>query len=289
MIDLSFPKVVNRLGIEWEGFYRVKGQGNIESPSIRDLVRDGLLEVGRDGSFGGLYGSNFEPFECRTTPLLQAQANIVLRAYQKAFERKEYYTGTNCGLHFHISFKENYFGYICRQQFYTKFCTMVEQEFRSVWLDRSRLGACQYIAGEGINYIPDSEKYRPIKYSHREHGTCEFRLFGGKHATPARLAECIQKTMDIISNQTRRGYKTHHKIVVSARETRDETKEIVLNVSRGVKGRAKDEMLLLYNSHPRYSEIVARYGEVLRAASPMSGQASFPTLEVGDEDEEIAF
>lgn len=234
MQKVAFNKHIDKVGIEFEGFF--------ESDFASSLTdRGGLIhDVGTDGSLRSddfSSNHNMHGFEARSFPLGVTKLNELLVFMSEAQKNKKYYINHSCGLHFHVSLKKHAYGSIVNKKFYDDFCNLMKTHFNKIYQDRYNNEYCSqdpspshvldFSEGDKDRYdkehhfrLQSRRKYRFINFAYRDHGTIEFRAYGGKYAIVEELSSCIAKTLDLLDSHIsgRQPDIVSEKIMVDRRE-----------------------------------------------------------------------
>ena len=193
LTKIKYNQHINLVGIEFEGAYSDSFIDDLSNIEGGDLIND----CGYDGSVhdeGYLSGR-----ETRTQPLTAARINRVLQLFNKAYILGDYALNSSTGLHFHISFTDLAFGWLCNKEFYEAFAKMMQTKFKTIWDNRKDNSYCGYNPDVSHVYQRQTgDRYNMINYCLEEHNTIEFRFYGGQHATVEGLSKCIQATIDLI-------------------------------------------------------------------------------------------
>lgn len=203
MNSLHYNKYVNRVGIEFEGLY----DGDFRNSLLRhyDLIRDETEDSSIEND-----SDNLDATEIRTQPLTAGGLNEVLGIYNKNYKADLYQINSSVGLHYHISLKKRYYGYLVNQDFYDAYVKMVKLHFPKLYQDRKGNNYCyanllelddSYYDDDTVKdhfQLQSENKYAFVNYQYLEHSTIEFRAYGGTYASIEGLAKCIQLTIDLI-------------------------------------------------------------------------------------------
>lgn len=216
MKPIVYNKYINRIGIEFEGFFK---------PSLTfsypEVPKGLFAEHGGDGSLrSDNYSNNLDlvAHELRTYPLTADQLTDALGILDIRQNSGEYYLNSSCGLHFHVSLtQQELYLNLVEEGFYNAFAKMFKQAFPRVYEERSTAYySMERYVSEDLNSnmlrelrdrrnkinskfsLSGGNKYAFIHYQIANRGTIEFRAYGGKRATVEELAICIQNTINLI-------------------------------------------------------------------------------------------
>lgn len=226
--NMDYKNVIDKIGIEFEGLYNEIMIGSSTGRYIwssiqhafsnkeiaifhklRNYSRSGILRITHDGSVHGSYeDGSFLPLEITTDPLNGNEIDKILSFYRDLERMDLYRINDTCGLHFHISVKDNIFGVLCRQEFYNDMRRMFKIRYPEVYERRKRNRFCR--AGligkdrkEHFNYDA-YDRYHLLNYSTegRAH-TIEIRFYGGQGSTIKELRRIIKDTIEVIAYHAR--------------------------------------------------------------------------------------
>ena len=128
-MNIKFNKYINRIGIEFEGCFTGELLDHIEEHDT--------LEVGDDVSVHSDW-VHHRAKEVRTVPLTAAPLNKVFDFFAAAEESKDYRINDSVGLHYHISFKKEYYYYLLNTDFYAAYDDMFKELCPTVYAKRYR-------------------------------------------------------------------------------------------------------------------------------------------------------
>lgn len=141
MNDITFNKYINKVGIEFEGFY---------NPDLCDKIlymcsqKDLFADEYEDGSLSNsFYGERLFGREYITLPLDEQSLNNVLAFMNREFKEGTYKINDSVGLHYHISLKDNFYAFLANQTFYDLYAEMIKENFKSVYDDRVDNSYCE--------------------------------------------------------------------------------------------------------------------------------------------------
>jgi len=245
-MKLKLSKYIDKIGIEFEGFYSpdfLSALSDIESGSlIRDVHNDGSLSS--DDSIP----ENYRSKEAITRPLLSLELDTILNIFDKEFKDKNYLINDSTGLHYHISLKDNAFAHLCKPTFYDQYIKMFAATSQRIFKERKNNSYAltnidDHYDGEiekHFRYQSD-HRYCFINYSYMEHGTVEFRGYGSRYATIKGLRRMIQDTSDLITEFVD---ADNEKIKETLKE--EEKKNEVINIHLS----NKEEFAINNNTYP---------------------------------------
>lgn len=267
MITVRYPNCIEKVGIEFEGFYS-RGREYIDGQTSLDLIRHTHgedIEIEQDESlrYMELDEALWVSYEIGTKPMNQEELNGVLSTFHRLQEGGLYRLNQSCGLHYHISVKENGFGQICTGDFYDAISSMFFRDFRKIYDKRRSNRYCSAYFNtneEKQNHFrPQSpDRYHMVNYS-RELShlgnieTVEIRFYGGEDATIAGLALAIQKTLDIID----RFYQSRRRVATMRAEVeRGEVRRKIALEPIGISEAHEPEPIWLYRERMKRIEFV---------------------------------
>lgn len=204
MKKIKYNKYINKIGIEFEGFWErnlisnLSDSADSEGTMIADVKGDGSLEYDDNSS---LISTSYAAREVVTNALKEGQVNTVLKGMNKYFKNEEYKINNTVGLHFHVSLNKYAFGTVCTPDFFRAYVDMFRRRFNAVYENRKNNRYCSF-AIKRPAYLhfkrQSNDRYTVINYCLEKHNTVEFRGYGGKFATVEGLARMIQATIDLI-------------------------------------------------------------------------------------------
>lgn len=240
-----FPDFINKIGIEFEGFYSTRlgnylhrySRANSDSSTLSNIIDN----YGTDGSLCGsdhTYG--LEGREVRTRPLSVKELNDVLSMYDLFFSTGDYRINNSVGLHFHVSFKESYYAGVMNEYFYNLFVRRYKKAFPNIFETRNKNG--EYASAEIENKRNhfyrlgnSSQRRAMVNYCYGEHKTVEIRAYGGRYATIHGLADCINIALKTMGDSIKKIEKETCINNVVTRDTQDAITDMTMpDIVRGV-------------------------------------------------------
>lgn len=200
MKPITFNKYINRIGIEFEGFYT--------RPFALDIMNMGL-NIDSDASLKNEW-HDCDTYEVTTPPCTSGKLSDFLAIWAVRAKTNDYRINSTVGLHYHISLNKQYYYYIMQPDFFRAYHAMFKEHFPIVFKDRDRnrysygtprLKELDLICRKKPRTSLDRDpKYSFIYYQYNALKTAEFRAYGGEYATIEGLSDCIQKTIDLIKH-----------------------------------------------------------------------------------------
>lgn len=211
-MKIKYNRFIKAVGIEFEGLYL---------PGIlKEIEKKGFIEeVKYDGSLHSI-SEDEEGYEAReviTTPAsTSSRLNEILEYFDKLYKNEQYRLNRTCGLHYHISVKDEVFGALCSLEFFKSYIVTFNKVAPDVFEERKNNYYCNFflenVYGRSSNGqikltprilnkhfgLQSAIRYLAINYCYLKHKTIEFRGYGGEHATIKGLAEIINATINLI-------------------------------------------------------------------------------------------
>jgi len=223
---IKFNKYINLVGVEFEGLFtlkfkekchKIEGRGMIDT-----MYRDGSVSIQTREE------QDLVPQEVVSTPQKKGELDDLLDFFQEAQESKDYNLNSSTGLHFHVSLKKNYYGYIDNEDFYQEWVKMFKTNYPKIYDDRKNNSYCSEHHESGHFQRTSDRRYSMVNYCYDEHTTVEFRAYGGEYATVKELKNVIQDTLNLIKKfiQNREKNQTRVERTIEIKETEFKVKNL---------------------------------------------------------------
>jgi hypothetical protein len=218
---MDYKNIIDRIGIEFEGLFTDNTESTLIQLQDNKLVRLEDDSTIRNGDIDYVVAR-----EVKTAPLGAEELERILNMFSKWQQKGDYIVNHSCGLHYHISLKDNGFGHICRPDFYISMIDLFKNKYPKIWNDREKNQYCWADYKTDRNgrtvkiedhFTKDTEdtgtRYHLVNYSTEyttELGnveTVEIRFYGGEYATIKELKQVIQDTINIIKIHVNKSYQ----------------------------------------------------------------------------------
>ncbi len=238
MKTIKYSPLIHRIGVELEGLYTDTLSQNLSSLAEKGAI---IANIGTDGS---VYRDDYNhaPREVRTKPLPADELSTLLRLMDTFQKKGSYKINASCGLHYHISLTSQYaYSQVCTPAFFAAYREMFNTHFPAVYSERAGNSYCASDLKSRYGLLMNDEettkktlllrhfrrqsstRYTLINYCFLEHGTIEFRGYGGTYANFSELAELIQRTIDLITafSIQKTGYKKALELAINTPDNRN--------------------------------------------------------------------